>query len=358
MSATEPTPEQRSFLVRQRVGRLATVSAAGEPYTVPVCFAYEGSSLYIALDEKPKSVGVRGLKRVRNILENPRVSLVFDRYAEDWEWLAYLMVRGSAVLIEPDGPDEREHARAIRLLRGKYHQYEGMRIEEQPVIGVRLDRVTGWGDFTPQQPQHSFLDTARRRRSVRRYVEKPVPQAAVEEMLEAARWAPSPHGTQPWRFAVVESERYKRRLADAMGEEWRHNLEMDGQDKEVVERRLEGSRRRLLDAPVLILVCLYSGDLDLYPDENRQHNEMTMAVQSLGAATQNLLLAAAALGLDTSWMCAPLFSPAAVKKALSLDEDLIPHALITVGYAVGDPVRRKRRSLEELVIFRDNTGTG
>ncbi len=77
-----------------------------------------------------------------------------------------------------------------------------------------------------------------------------------------------------------------------MGEEWRANLEMDGQGAEVVEKRLEGSRRRLLDAPVLVLLCLYLEDLDAYPDAERQRGETTMAVQSLGAAAQNALLAA------------------------------------------------------------------
>jgi nitroreductase len=108
---------------------------------------------------------------------------------------------------------------------------------------------------------------------------------------------------------------------------------MDGQSREVVEKRLEGSRRRLLDAPVLVLLCLYLEDLDVYPDAGRQESETTMAVQSLGAAAQNILLAAYDLGLDTSWMCAPLFCPEKVVEALGLDPKLIPHALITLGYA-------------------------
>jgi coenzyme F420-0:L-glutamate ligase/coenzyme F420-1:gamma-L-glutamate ligase len=344
------TPEQTSFLVRQRVGRLATAGAEGEPHAVPVCFAYEDGNIYVPLDEKPKSVPATRLKRVRNVLENPRATLVVDRYAEDWSRLAFVMVRGRAELVEPG---EREHADAVRLLRGKYHQYERMRIEEQPVIRVRVERAAAWGDFGPEDASDALLETVRGRRSVRRYVERPVPEAAVERMLEAARWAPSPHGTQPWRFAVIRQPGTRERLAEAMGAEWRRNLEMDGQDAEVVERRLEGSRRRLLEAPVLVLICLYPGDLDRYPDAERQRNETTMAVQSLGAAAQNLLLAAHSQGLDTSWMCAPLFCPETVVEALGLDPELVPHALITVGYAAGDPRRRVRRPLEELVVFRD-----
>jgi PPOX class probable F420-dependent enzyme len=346
------TPEQTAFLVRQRVARLATADAGGRPHAVPVCFAYSPGVLYIALDEKPKDVPPDRLKRVRNILENPDVTLVADRYAEDWGRLAFVMVRGRAGLLEPGA---EEHAAAVRLLRGKYHQYEEMKIEENPVIVVRPERVASWGALDlPPSPEPPVLDAVRGRRSVRRYLPRGVPDEAVERVLEAARWAPSPHGRQPWRFAVVRRDETKRRLADAMGGEWRLNLEMDGQDAEVVQRRLEGSRRRLLDAPVLILLLLYPEDLDAYPDPARQENETTMAVQSLGAAAQNALLAAYEGGLDAGWMCAPLFAPEKVVEALGLDGSLVPHALLTLGYADGDPPKRRgRRTLEDLVVYKD-----
>jgi coenzyme F420-0:L-glutamate ligase / coenzyme F420-1:gamma-L-glutamate ligase len=344
--------EQTAFLVRQRVARLATADAAGNPHAVPVCFAFARSSIYIALDEKPKKVPASDLKRVRNILENPEVALTADRYAEDWSLLAFVMVRGRAELLEPD---TGEHNAAVRLLRGKYHQYETMRIEENPVIAIRPEKAVSWGALDePGSRETGILDTIHGRRSVRRYLSKEVPDEIVEQVLEAARWAPSPHGRQPWRFALLRREETKERLADAMGEEWRVNLEMDGQSQEIVQRRLEGSRRRLLDAPVLVLLCLYPEDLDEYPDAERQRGEITMAVQSLGAAAQNALLAAYDLGLDAGWMCAPLFCPEKVVEALGLDPQLVPHALLTLGYAEGDPPKRRvRRSLDEFVVYRD-----
>lgn len=343
--------DEAAFLVRQRVARLATADASGEPYAVPVCFAYTPGSIYIALDEKPKDVPPERLKRVRNILENPKVALIADRYAEDWSLLGFVMVRGGAELLEPGEP---EQAAAVRLLRGKYQQYESMRIEENPVIAIRPERAASWGALDAQEPEPSLLDTVRGRRSVRRYLPKTVPDGAIERVLEAARWAPSPHGRQPWRFAIVTRDVTKNRLADAMGKEWRNNLQMDGQEPEIVEQRLEGSRRRLLDAPVLILLCLYLEDLDDYPDAARQESETTMAVQSLGAAAQNALLAAYELGLDAGWMCAPLFTPETVSEALGLDPKLIPHALLTLGYAEGDPPKRRDRlPLEDLISYRD-----
>jgi coenzyme F420-0:L-glutamate ligase / coenzyme F420-1:gamma-L-glutamate ligase len=344
--------EQAAFLVRQRVARLATSDGTGKPHAVPVCFGCTRASIYIALDEKPKDVPVSRLKRIRNILENPDVALVADRYAEDWELLAFVMVRGRAELLDPG---TEEHAGAVRLLRGKYHQYEAMRIEENPVIAIRPERAASWGALDePESSMPRVLDTIHGRRSVRRYLEKGVPEDLVERVLEAARWAPSPHGRQPWRFAVLTKEATKERLARAMGEEWRANLEMDGQSAEIVEKRLQGSRRRLLDAPVLVLICLYLEDLDVYPDAERQRGERTMAVQSLGAAAQNALLAAYDSGLDAGWMCAPLFCPERVVEALGLDPKLVPHALLTLGYAEGDPPkRRSRKALDELVAYRD-----
>jgi PPOX class probable F420-dependent enzyme len=351
---TTLSPEQTAFLVRRRVARLASADGAGRPHAVPVCFAYTPGSIYVALDEKPKRVQVTRLKRVRNILENPEVALVADRYAEDWGLLAFVMVRGRAELLYPEA---EEHAAAVRLLRGKYHQYEAMAIEENPVIALRAAEVASWGALDEPdapEPPAALLDAIRGRRSVRRFLPKEVPEDLVSRVLEAARWAPSPHGRQPWRFAVVRKAQTKEWLADAMGEEWRANLMMDGQDAEVVEKRLIGSRKRLLDAPVLVLLCLYLEDLDTYPDAERQRGETTMAVQSLGAAAQNALLAAYDQGLDAGWMCAPLFCPEKVVGALGLDPKLIPHALLTLGYAEGDPPKRRgRRPLEELVVYRD-----
>jgi coenzyme F420-0:L-glutamate ligase / coenzyme F420-1:gamma-L-glutamate ligase len=191
------------------------------------------------------------------------------------------------------------------------------------------------------------------RRSVRKYQNLPVPPEFIDQILEAACWAPSPHGRQPWRFAVLTAQRLKIRLADKMGSIWQQNLQMDGQNAEIVNVRLEKSRQRILQAPVIIIPCLYLEDLDYYPDERRQSDEKTMAIQSIGAAIQNMLLMAYDLGLDTGWMCAPLFCPEIVCEVLDLDTRLIPQALITVGYAAADPQRRERLPLSSLIMRFD-----
>ncbi len=212
----------------------------------------------------------------------------------------------------------------------------------------------GGGETAPTPPPAGdgmdFMEIIRGRRSVRAFRPDPPSREQIEQIIEAARWAPSPHGRQPWRFVVITRAELKSRLADAMGVEWRAQLSLDGQDADTISLRHRKSQERIIGAPVIILPCLYLEDLDIYPDADRQAAETTMAIQSLGCAVQNMLLAAYALGLDSGWMCAPLFSPEAVRAALDLAPSMHPHALIPIGYAAKDPVRRPRRPLDELVV--------
>jgi F420 biosynthesis protein FbiB-like protein len=233
-----------------------------------------------------------------------------------------------------------------------------MRIEEQPVISITASSAHTWsgrGEATEAglRQEFDFAALARGRHVVRQYKPVAVPRELVEMTLEAARWAPSPHGAQPWRFVVLTRDEVKEKLADAMSEEWERNLEMDGQEPEVVMERLRKSRQRIAKSPVAIIPCLYLEDLHVYPDPGRQEAEVTMAVQSLGAAIQNILLSAYSLGLDTGWMCAPLFCPGVVRETLELPETLIPHALINMGYGAQDPPRRPHRPVSELIVYHD-----
>jgi coenzyme F420-0:L-glutamate ligase/coenzyme F420-1:gamma-L-glutamate ligase len=357
------TGAEVAFIQSQRAGRLATADERGTPHVVPVCYAYDGARFYTPLDEKPKRAGDRALRRVRNIMARGEASLVIDRYDDDWSRLGYVLVTGKAELIEPGGVG---HAEALALLRARYPQYRAMALEARPVIALTPQSVASWGpaigepgSVTNTNPWMEpgrgvdFLPVARGRRSVRVYQDRPVPREALEAMLEAARWAPSPHGAQPWRFVVLTRPEGKRQLAEAMGAEWRRTLEMDREPPEIVAIRLAKSRERIERAPALVLACLYLADLDRYPDADRQRAEEVMAIQSLGAALQNMLLAAYALGLDTGWICAPLFCPDTVRAALALDATLIPHALITVGYLAQEPKRRPHRPVDELVVRFD-----
>ena len=355
MSTPVLTTQAQRYLTAHRVARLTTVDAAGRPAIVPICYASDGQTIYSALDAKPKRVPPTALQRVRNILVNPAVALVVDEYAEEWADLSHLIVHGAASLV---APGTNEHAVAIALLRAKYPQYATMPIEEQPVIAIQPTVATFWAASpdtreAAAEPARSldFDALVRGRRSVRAFRPDPVPRALIERVLDAARWAPSPHGRMQWRFAVLTQPTVKARLADAMGDTWQATLAMDNEPPTIVAQRLANSHARIRDAPALILLCLYTADLDHYPDPDRQAAETTMAIQSLGAATQNLLLAAYRLGLDGGWMCAPLFCPDTVRDALDLPPALVPHALLPLGYAAKDPKRRPRMPLDELVVL-------
>ncbi|HET9109898.1 MAG TPA: TIGR03668 family PPOX class F420-dependent oxidoreductase [Ktedonobacterales bacterium] len=356
------SPDALAFVQAQRVARLATADASGRPHVVPVCYAFDGERFYVALDEKPKRADVLALRRVRNILARPEADLLVDRYDDDWSRLGYVLAHTRASLLMPNAPEHADlRVRAIAALRERYPQYRAMALEQSPLIALEVERVSVWGPaladatgpWTAPGRGVDFLPLVRSRRSVRAFQSRPVPRAALEDLLTAAAWAPSPHGRQPWRFVVLTRAEAKARLAEAMGDDWRATLAQDGQPAEIVETRLRKSHERIREAPALVLACLYLDDLDTYPDAERQRAEETMAIQSLGAAIQNLLLAAYAMGLDTGWMCAPLFSPATVRATLDLPQSLTPHALIQVGYAARDPKRRSRRPLDALVVRWD-----
>jgi PPOX class probable F420-dependent enzyme len=134
---------QARFLAGRRVGHLATADARAIPHLVPVCFVVSESVLYITIDQKPKG-DVRALKRLRNIIENPVAAFVADRWDEDWTRLGWVMLRGPAEILG----DGVEHDRAQALLRSRYRQYNGMALGGLPVIAIRIERVTSWGNLS------------------------------------------------------------------------------------------------------------------------------------------------------------------------------------------------------------------
>jgi PPOX class probable F420-dependent enzyme len=140
-----PEAEARSRLAQARVARLATADAAGRPHVVPVTFAVDsgagpagGGRVYIAIDHKPKTT--TNLKRLRNIAENPAVSLLADHYEDDWAALWWARADGRAIVV-PAGAAERE--RPLDLLAEKYPQYREHR-PDGPLIVIEADRWTGW----------------------------------------------------------------------------------------------------------------------------------------------------------------------------------------------------------------------
>ncbi len=205
--------------------------------------------------------------------------------------------------------------------------------------------------MTQELSSQALLDVMRHRRSIRRFEDRPVPDALLEHLLEAARWAPSAHNRQPWRFVVIRSARQRRLLADRMAAQLAADLRASGVPEDAIAADTGRSQRRIVGAPLALIVGLSMQDMDLYPDERRQAHEHTMAVQSAAMAAQNILLVAHAVGLGACWLCAPLFCPDVVVETLALPADLEPQGLIILGYPAETP-DRSRQPIESRVIVR------
>jgi nitroreductase len=151
-----------------------------------------------------------------------------------------------------------------------------------------------------------FLDLILSRRSIRAYTDEPVTETQVEQMLRAAMSAPSANNEQPWQFVVIDD----RALLDTIPEEVHPYSQM------------------LKEAPVAILVC----------GEPRRQHHAGFWEQDCAAATENLLLAAHALGLGAVWLGVHPREKrvVAMRQLLRLPEYLVPFALISIGHPAED----------------------
>jgi PPOX class probable F420-dependent enzyme len=129
--------DPQSRFARASVARLATVTPGGAPHLVPVVFALRGDVVYTAVDAKPKTTP--RLRRLVNIEDNPRVSMLVDHYADDWTQLWWVRADGVAA-VHRDGAEMRH---GYELLRAKYPQYQSVPLNG-PVITVAVDHWVSW----------------------------------------------------------------------------------------------------------------------------------------------------------------------------------------------------------------------
>jgi len=174
----------------------------------------------------------------------------------------------------------------------------------------------------------AFLDA---RRSIRSFADEAVPRDALDRFVEAACIAPAPHHSRPWRWVVVDTVEGKQALADGMGAKWHADLSRDGAPAARIDELVDKSHAKIMSAPALVLGCLTWYGLDRYPDEKRRRAEFGMALLSLGAAVENLMVAAANEGYGSCWVAAPIFCPEEARDALVLPPEWLPHAMVLVG---------------------------
>jgi PPOX class probable F420-dependent enzyme len=124
-------------IVAARVARLATIDADGRAHLVPIVFAVEGDTVYTAVDAKPKRS--RTLRRIENARVRPDVTILVDHYAEAWDALWWVRLRGRARVLDAGA----EHDRALDLLREKYPQYR-REPPGGPVLAVDVTETRAW----------------------------------------------------------------------------------------------------------------------------------------------------------------------------------------------------------------------
>ena len=116
----------------------------GRPHLIPICYVFDVDVFYTAVDAKPKRVEDKQLARVRNIQANPQVALLVDEYNEDWSRLWYILVRGTATVLE----NSEEKQKAMQLLREKYPNYQkGLLRKDALVIRMQQQQITWWGNL-------------------------------------------------------------------------------------------------------------------------------------------------------------------------------------------------------------------
>ena len=205
---------------------------------------------------------------------------------------------------------------------------------------------------------NSFLELVKKRRSIRRFKPEPMPEEAIENMLEAARWAMSGANAQPWEFVVVRDESTRQKIVDS----W---LEPNAEAYVIEQSRLPEIRHHHLrepltqpafkDAPVLIALVgdkrTYQGTVLAASFLNTEGAADAIYFKNMANATQLLHLAAAAQGLGSEWISVNRPWGQIIKSILGIPEILEVHTLVAIGYPAYVPEQSWRRPLKEIVHY-------
>ena len=205
-------------------------------------------------------------------------------------------------------------------------------------------------DLFRESIHEKLVDCMKSRRSYKfPFKDKRVDRNTINECIEIARWAPSAHNGQYWRYIIIEKLELREKLITLMNQKLRNDLTNDGKSEVFIENKLNKTRKNFLDAPVLVLLCLDIIELEKYPDKERLENEFILGVQSISSSATYLLLAFEIKKLAACWYCAPLFAKDIIKETLNLPKSYVPMAFFTVGYPIKSVPAPPRKKLQEII---------
>lgn len=239
---------------------------------------------------------------------------------------------------------EADEGIPIVLIRG----YEFEFVEDASIKSIIRDKNIDL--FRIKESYINLIDILKKRRSYKfEFSSKNVDKNIIMECIEIARWAPSAHNAQFWRYIILDKNNIRSDLINRMNEKLRVDLRNDNRKEAFIEKKIKKTRKQFLQAPYLILSCIDTIDLEEYSDKERIESEFLLGVQSVSSSLTYLLLALEFKGLASCWYCAPLFSKDIVKSTLNLPKKYVPMAFITVGYPLKEPKVPVRRKLSEII---------
>jgi len=175
------------------------------------------------------------------------------------------------------------------------------------------------------------------RGTVRHFKLDPISEEDLEKILQAARWAPSGANTQPWDFIVIKNPELKEEIAQIFVE---GHQRAKREDKKFPYETGEELRRRFMDPPILIVVCADTRFMKAYPKVGYREQILNVSV---GAAIQNMMLAANALGLGLSWGTVDTLNRDKLQKLLGVPAHSRIHEVLQLGYPAARTPPRFRR---------------
>ena len=204
--------------------------------------------------------------------------------------------------------------------------------------------------FRDAKLRENFEALLKSRRSYKlKFSNKRLEENVIKECIEIARWAPSAHNGQFWRYIIMEQGKLRETLIEKINFKLGEDLLKDGKSKNFIKKKIEKTRNQFLRSPYLILLCLDTQDLEKYSDQEREKNEYVMGVQSISASATYLLLAFEIRELAACWYCAPLFTKEIIKDTLNLPSSFIPMAFFAVGQSLKKQQIPKRKELKDII---------